>query len=304
MKILLALAFSLDLRDDHLHFAPMQNQDENQRYCLEMVQKDDRERYLVSLFAPNKRQRPLWALLAFNQEVARIRENVSEGALGEIRLQWWSEVLEEIQQGQVRQQPVIAELAELEHKKVLIWPLLNEMLEARKQEMFQGGTASFGALTDYANGVGGALHEAFLHVLLDADVSDGAKQAARASGCAWAMMGLIRALPFHWQSGRNILPAENDAAMQMREAAKAFEGLRPTISKMRGFAEQQLLVASEAKADIPRAARYCLLHASLVRMHLKTLAKAGDNPFEMPLYELGDLRKIWGLNWANITGRL
>jgi len=303
MKILLGLVFSLDLRDDHRHFAPMQNQDENQRYCLEMVQKDDRERYLVSLFAANKWQRSLWALLAFNQEVARIRENVSEGALGEIRLQWWSEVLEEIQQGQVRQQPVIAELAKLEHK-VLIWPLLNEMLAARKQEMFQGGTAGFGALADYANGVGGALHEAFLHVMLGADVSGGAKKAARASGRAWAMMGLIRALPFHWQAGRNILPVENDAAMQMREAAKAFEGLRPTISKMKDFVEQQLLIAAKEKSDIPRAARCCLLHTSMVRMHLKILTKAEDNPFEMPLYEVGDLRKIWGLNWANITGRL
>ena len=68
-------------------------------YCIDMVRKDDRERYECTLFAPRKLQPKLWTLYAFNQEVAKTRENVSEAMLGEIRLQWWQDVLEELGQG-------------------------------------------------------------------------------------------------------------------------------------------------------------------------------------------------------------
>ena len=51
----------------------------------------DPDRYLCDLFAKPKAREGLFALHAFNHEVAKIRELVSEPMLGHIRLQWWRE---------------------------------------------------------------------------------------------------------------------------------------------------------------------------------------------------------------------
>ena len=60
-------------------------------YCGQVVRDQDRDRFLLSLFAPADRREALWALFAFNHEIAKTREVVTEMQLGLIRLQWWRE---------------------------------------------------------------------------------------------------------------------------------------------------------------------------------------------------------------------
>src|ERR1700689_4830337 len=62
-------------------------------YCAELVRTADRDRFLSALFAPAEYRAALHALYAFNVEVTRVREVAREPLPGEIRLQWWSEVL-------------------------------------------------------------------------------------------------------------------------------------------------------------------------------------------------------------------
>ena len=59
-----------------------------------MVRRHDRDRYQTALFAPADRREALFALYAFNYEIARVRETVTQPMLGQIRLQWWREVVE------------------------------------------------------------------------------------------------------------------------------------------------------------------------------------------------------------------
>src|SRR3954447_14801823 len=58
-----------------------------------IVRRHDRDRYQTALFAPSDRREALFALYAFNYEVARVRETVTQPMLGQIRLQWWREVI-------------------------------------------------------------------------------------------------------------------------------------------------------------------------------------------------------------------
>ena len=51
----------------------------------------DPDRALAALFAPRESRADLLALIAFNVELARIAEQVSEPELGAIRMQWWRE---------------------------------------------------------------------------------------------------------------------------------------------------------------------------------------------------------------------
>src|ERR1700721_1302405 len=80
---------------------------------VETVRRYDRDRFLATLFAPASLRPDLWALLAFNLETARVREVVSQPILGQIRLQWWRDAIEEIYDGKpARRHEVATPLAE------------------------------------------------------------------------------------------------------------------------------------------------------------------------------------------------
>jgi len=64
-----------------------------QRYCEDQVRASDKDRFLATLFAPADKRGPLFALYAFNLEIAGVRDRVREPMAGEIRLQWWRDVL-------------------------------------------------------------------------------------------------------------------------------------------------------------------------------------------------------------------
>ena len=83
---------------------------ENDKYCAALVREVDRDRYLAALFAPDDRRSALFALYAFNIEISRTRDLAREPMPGEIRLQWWREVLEGERADEAKANPVAASL--------------------------------------------------------------------------------------------------------------------------------------------------------------------------------------------------
>src|SRR5476649_2521907 len=88
-------------------------------YCAEQVRRYDHDRFLTALFAPADRRDDLLALYAFNLEIAKIRETVTEPMLGRIRLQWWREAIEGFAAGTVRKHAVAEPLAEAVRRRDL-----------------------------------------------------------------------------------------------------------------------------------------------------------------------------------------
>lgn len=279
----------------------MQNPDENTRYCLEMVRKDDGDRYFAALFAPRDAQAGLFALFAFNQEVAKTRETVSEPMLGEIRLQWWQEALDGLSEGRVREHPVVQALAEIPGLPAVL-PLMAEVLEARRQDMYDEGLADFAALEAYADGVGGALSEA-AQLICWSDAPVSARKAARASGRAWAMLGLVRALPYHWQSGRNYVPQSEADPSAFQDADKLFVALEPVLASMLQHVGRALDESREQVAAAGKKAKPALAINGLSKLYLKQLAKVGNNPFKLPDVEPSSLRRLLALLAASFRRR-
>ena len=78
------------------------NREEELSYCGAEVHRHDPDRFLAALYATPAQRESLLTLYAFNLEIAKVRESVSEPMLGEIRLQWWREALEEAYAGTTR----------------------------------------------------------------------------------------------------------------------------------------------------------------------------------------------------------
>ena len=79
-------------------------------HCERLVRAADKDRFLATLFAPKRHRPALFALYAFNAEVARVREQVRDPVAGQVRLQWWSDMLAGTGHGDVTAHPVAAAL--------------------------------------------------------------------------------------------------------------------------------------------------------------------------------------------------
>src|SRR5258708_21145367 len=79
-------------------------------YCAELVRAHDFTRYASTLFVPAAQRRALLAIYAFNVEISRVHEQVSQPLPGEVRLQWWTDMLAGADHGGLEGNPVAAEL--------------------------------------------------------------------------------------------------------------------------------------------------------------------------------------------------
>ena len=79
-------------------------------HCEAVVRAADKDRFVAALFAPAGVRKHLYALYAFNGEVSRVRELAREALPGEIRLQWWRDVLAGEGRGEVDANPIAAAL--------------------------------------------------------------------------------------------------------------------------------------------------------------------------------------------------
>src|SRR5262249_25511273 len=79
-------------------------------HCEALVRAADKDRFLATLFAPAEHRAALFALYAFNVEITRVRDAARDPVAGEIRLQWWSDVLGGEGRGEVEAYPEAAAL--------------------------------------------------------------------------------------------------------------------------------------------------------------------------------------------------
>ena len=100
------------------------------RHCEQIVRAADKDRFLATLFAPADRRDALFALYAFNCEIAGVRERAREPMPGEIRLQWWRDVLGGERAGEAAANPVAAALLETIARFDLPAAALLELIEA------------------------------------------------------------------------------------------------------------------------------------------------------------------------------
>jgi phytoene synthase len=105
-------------------------------YCADLVRSNDRDRYIATLFAPAECRNALYALYAFNAEVARVRDVAREPLPGEIRLQWWFDVLRGERDGEANANPVASALLDTIHRYKLGTELLTALIEAHRFDLY------------------------------------------------------------------------------------------------------------------------------------------------------------------------
>ncbi len=254
-------------------------------YCGKEVRQYDPDRFATAMFAPHALRDGLFSLYAFNLEVAKTREAVSEPMLGEIRLQWWREAIDGIYAGTPRRHEVVQPLAALIARHGLTRRYFDDLIDMRAQDLSDDAPATLDALERYAEGTSSTLVWLTLEAL---DVrSDAAMAAGRHVGVAWALTGLIRAMRFHLSQRRVYLP--DDLITRHQVDRRNLLELRPepavaaAVKDIAALAGSHLQKARALRVDIPKPAIPALLLASLADTHLQRVAKVGYDPFDSRL---------------------
>ena len=180
----------------------------------------DPDRFYAALFAPAARREALYALLAFNHEVARTREIVSQPMSGEFRLQWWRDALGTIEAGDAPAHPAAIALATAYRSFPFSLDRLKTLIEVREFDLYDEPMANLVALEAYAKATCGGLNRAMAQVL---GANEEGEFAAEQAGTAWGLTGLLRALPAHARNARLYLPADR-LALHGVKAEAIFEG--------------------------------------------------------------------------------
>lgn len=262
----------------------------------------DYDRYLIALFAPPDKREVLFALIAFNHELARIRESVTEPMLGQIRLQWWREAVTEALAGKPRRHDMLEALAAAH--SALSEGKLEEMLEGREIELESEPPATLEHFREYAASTSGALAEAMAIALAGDDDGTG-RAAARAVGTAYGMIGLLRSVPFHARRGRvllpvNVLEASGTSVTAIRELHDE-PGLSRAAERISAAAWEELAKARETRRT-SRAVRPVLLLSAVTATYLRKLRSQGYKLFQADL-SVGLLRRQIAVGWAAMMER-
>lgn len=283
-------------------------------HCSDMLRRGDKDRWLTALFAPEGgRRNALLALYAWNLELARIPDAVSEPLLAQMRLQWWRETVDGIYAGTPRAQPVARALHRAVQDARLPRTAFDEILEGRERDIAAEPPADMAALEGYAAATAGALAVLAGRCLLAADddaAGEGAWRTVRAAGTAYGLAGLLRAMPWHADRRRVYLPLAD-----LRAAGVVADnlvhrsnppGLYRVIAAVCDRAAAHLAAARAGLKALPprprRALLPAVLPAALAAQDLARLRRAGFDP-ERPRAHASPPRRQLRLLGAAILGR-
>lgn len=269
-----------------------------------IVRSHDRDRFQTALFAPPAAREALFALYAFNYEIARVRESVHEPMLGQIRLQWWREAIDAAYgAAPPRRHEVVEPLTEAIRARGLSRRHFDRLIDTRERDLDDAPPPTLAALEDYAEGTSASLIRLALEVLGAATPRTLA--AAGEIGIAYALAGIIRAMPLHARFGRRMIPDDVAAKAGLDPAdyaaLRATPALRRAVEAVARAAAGHIAAARAIQREIPKAALPALLPARIAAGALKRLERAAFDPFS----GAGDSDPLqgWRLAFAMLRGR-
>ncbi|MER9302550.1 phytoene/squalene synthase family protein [Mesorhizobium sp. M0293] len=265
---------------------------ENAKIVMDAVRAADHDRYLTALYAPADKRDALFSLYAFNAEIAGIRDRIHEALPGEVRLQWWRDVIAaggEAGVGHPTAEALNATIATFNLPK----PAFENMLDARIFDLYDDPMPSRTDLEGYCGETAAALIQLAAMVLDPGEAPRFAELAGRA-GCAQAMTGLLLLLPLHRKRGQCFVPADILAAAgsspQEFLTGDGGPGAKRAVAAMMALARDHLSAFEQGAAALPVSLRPAFLPLALSRAYLTKMERG--SPLD-GVARLSALRRHW-----------
>jgi phytoene synthase len=264
-------------------------------FCAELVRGHDFTRYASTLFVPAAQRRALLAIYAFNVEISRVREQVSQPLPGEMRLQWWTDMLAGAGHGGVEGNPVAAELLLAIRSWRLPVERLSRLIEEHEFDLYNDPMPTMAALEAYTNDTSSALFS--LGAGIAGRQSDDIEHLARHAGLAQGIARVMATLPLDASRRQLFVPLQllesHGSNMEEVFAGKETPKLRAALDQLIVEARGHLNTALALLATAPPEVRPVFLPLALVSRDLERMSRADSDPF-MPRVT-SRFRTLWTL---------
>lgn len=266
-------------------------------FCADLARTRDFRTYAASLFVPPETRRAWIAIAAFNAEVSYVRDHVSQPLPGEIRLQWWRDVLTgegQGSRGEAEANPVAAELLLAITRYDLPVETFVRLIDAHVFDVYDDPMPDMAALEAHCRDTSAAMY-ALRAKVLGASSSDVSRVADHA-GIAEGLTDVMLALPRHAARRQLYLPGDL-MSLQGVIAEEVFlqqgnASLKDALTQLRREARSQLEQALAMLANAPSTASLAFLPLAVIGKVLTRLELS--EPFAPPtLSRLGILWATW-----------
>lgn len=266
----------------------------------------DPDRAIATLFAPAHARDDLFALYAFNAELARIADQVSEPGLSAIRLQWWREAIERAAKGEATGHFVADAFGDVLARRKLSSERIAGLIDARSFDVSEPLMPDTRTLDGYLFDTTSGLFALAGEVVAGED--EKRDLVAEVGGRAYGLVHVMRSLPVLAATGRTLLAADalarHGTSPEQVFAGETTAGLRTLLAEMRDDAREALKEAQVhlfgegmTGTGLDAAGRAAFLPLSLVEPYLAALEKIGD-----PLREVVRINPLYRL-WRLIRSR-
>jgi phytoene synthase len=272
-------------------------------FCAGLVRTHDFARYASALFVPPGQRRALLALYAFNVEISRVREQVSQPLPGEMRLQWWNDMLAGTGHGGIEGNPVAAELQLVIQSWHLPVERLSRLIDEHQFDLYNDPMPTMAALESYLNDTASALFS--LGAGIAGDQSDQIEHLARHAGLAQGIAQVMAALPRDASRRQLFVPQQvlqqHGSGMEEVFAGRQTPNLRAVLRQLINEARGHLQTAFTLLASVPPEVRPVFLPLALVARDLEQMSRADSDPF-VP-HVTSRFRTLWTL-WRASRSRV
>ncbi len=268
---------------------------ESDRHCFELVRAGDKDRFLASLFAPEDKRKHLLALYAFNIEVSRIPELVSDVAVGEIRYQWWLDTIDGLYHGEVSPHPVAQGLAAAIEVGDVPKHALQNLVKAKIFDLYADPMPSLVDLEGYLGDTSSALIQ-MASLMLGREQALESAEAAGLAGVAYGMAGIIRLLPRHRAAGKCYVPVDllkqrgAGVAEVIADENEAAVGI--VLAELRLKIKERLDQARRLAWTIKPLVMPAYLHVALTQAYLEKLDARRESVLKSGA-QIAQWRKQW-----------
>ena len=252
-------------------------------YTAKQVKAHDYDRFLITLFAPATSREDLFALYAFNHEVAKIREAVSEPMLGEIRLQWWRESIDGIYDDNPRKHGVVLPLHAAVKRSSIAKQDFIKIIDARVADIYDENPKTLNEFEAYLGETSGNLTRIAAQIIGEQDKD--VLSMAYELGQVWGLIGTLRAVRYHISLKKLSLPQDLMDQFDVKKrdifSMEADQKLKDLMKALTVSAHQYLDHIAIDKKKLSKEMKSLFLLSALSRSYLNTIKKADYNPFDI-----------------------
>jgi len=215
--------------------------------------------------------------------------------MGEVRLQWWRDVVEKTMAGEVSHGPVADALADTISHFGLPRVLFQELIDARTFDLYNDPMATLTQFEIYLDSTSGSLIRLAAQIVGGRETQE-INETATHAGRAYGITGLLRSFAHHAFRGQVYLPLEvlarHGATRDEVISGRSREGVKRALREMRDLARFHMMEAQRRMVSLPKNVLPAFMPVEMIPSYLTRMERPGYDPFVTPI-QLPQLLRPW-----------